>query len=206
MARQMTTTGPTFTAPRWAGDYGHRDSLVPGGVKLDAAQFLAPDAVIVTVGVAGAIQGATSVPVAALSGAIPNGTVLDFGTNKFAKLSAAAAAGATALTVVALPTALSSGNTATYGGTGYKVVPSGTAIGRTLAERDASTPYGPAAAADDEIFLIYFEIEDVTHINDGVLYRHGRVVHENLLPGFASLASGVKDAIRANYTCVRASD
>lgn len=35
---QFTTTA---SAPRWAGSYGHRDVLLSGGAKLDAAQFSA---------------------------------------------------------------------------------------------------------------------------------------------------------------------
>lgn len=36
----MRITG-TLTAPRWAGDYLNRDSLLPGGARLDAAAFAA---------------------------------------------------------------------------------------------------------------------------------------------------------------------
>lgn len=91
--------------------------------------------VSVVVGVAGAAADAVSVPVAALSGAIPSGTTLDFGTNKFARLTAPAAAGATSLTTAAIPKALVSGDTATYAGTpgsGDKVLPAGTVVGELL--------------------------------------------------------------------------
>jgi hypothetical protein len=66
------------------------------------------------VSAAGAAGGATSVPVAALTRAIPNGTKLIFlpGANKSAKLTAAAIVGATTLTVEAIPTALVSGDSA----------------------------------------------------------------------------------------------
>lgn len=72
------------------------------------------------VGAAGAAQGATSVPVAALSGPIASGTVLQFSATKSATLTAAAATGATSLTVSALPVALVSTDTA-YGGYGASV-------------------------------------------------------------------------------------
>lgn len=192
----------------WNGDYLGRDHLIPGGVKLDAAQFLPADAVVVDPGAAA--QGATSIPVAALSGPIPNGTILDFGTDKFARLTAAAAAGATTLTVSALPTALTGAETATYAGAGVLKahIPAGTAIGRTLVERDADTPYGPADAADaeGEIYLTAFDIEDVEENNDAVLYRPGSVVKENKLPNWANVASGVKTLIRARYRCVLGAD
>lgn len=106
------------------------------GRQIDWA--LVPDryrtgAVVATVGAAGAAIGATSVPVAALTGAIPSGTTLDFGGAKFARLTAAAASGATTLTVAALPTALVSGDTATYAPPGSKkTMLAGTAVGTLL--------------------------------------------------------------------------
>lgn len=206
MARSMAQAGPTLSSPRWAGDYLDRNALVPGGAKLNAVEFLAEDAVVVTVGAAGAAEGATSVPVDALSGPLPDNTLLDFGGAKFARLSAAAAAGATSLAVDAIPTALVDDDTATYTGTGSKHVPSGTVVGRTIAERDASQGFGPAAAADDEIFIVALEVTDVTAIDDVELYRHHRIVKENFLPGWSSLATGVKTAVRARYTCTRGAD
>jgi hypothetical protein len=201
MARVMEVSGPTLTPPRWAGDFMDRRTLLPGGAKLDAAQFLATDSVVVTVGAAGALAAATSVPVDALSGPIPSGTVLNFGTNKFARLTAAAAAGATSLTTAAIPTALVDNDTATYSGVGKRSVPSGTIVGRTIAERDAKTGYGPAAAADDEIFIVAFEVYDVSQVDDVELYKEG-VVKENFLPNWTNVASGVKTLVRAKYHCV----
>lgn len=73
------------------------------------------------VGVGGAAQAATSVPVLALTAAIPSGSVLEFGTpTKKATLTALAAAGATSLTVSALPAALTAGDVA-YSGYGPRV-------------------------------------------------------------------------------------
>ena len=197
------TQGPSrTTAPAaWVGDFLDREHLIAGGARLDPAQFVATDAVVATVGAAGAAQGATSVPVAALAGPIPSGTVLDFGGAKFARLTAAAAAGATTLAVAALPTALVSGDAATYAGVGLKTIVSGTPIGRTFAERDAGTPFGPAVSTDDEIYLVAFDIADATRRQDVELYRPGSIVKENFLPGFASMASNLKTAIRARYQC-----
>lgn len=68
----------------------------------------------VTVAVAGAAIGATTVPVAALTAAIPTGRRLVFlpGSNKTARLTAPAAIGATSLTVEALAVALVSADSA----------------------------------------------------------------------------------------------
>ena len=201
----ITTGAVQETVNRgWIGDFLDRRALIPGGAKLDAAQFAGERAVRATVGVAGAAQGATTVPVAALSAAIPSGTVLDFGGAKFARTTAAAAAAATSLTVAALPTALVSGDAATYVPVGaMKTVPSGTVLGRTYTERDASTPFGPAADADDEVYLLVFDVTDATRNNDVTLYRPGGLVKENLLATFAGLSSTLKAKIRATYACQR---
>jgi hypothetical protein len=194
-----------LTPPQWAGDWLDRDSLLPGGAKLDASQFVAEDAVRVVVATGGAAQNATSIPVAALSGPIPSGTVLDFGGAKFARLTAPAAAGNTALTVSALVTALVAADAATYAGTKKKVVPSGTYVGRTITERDAGTGFGPAAATDDERFLTVFDVADADRDNDIELYRHLRVVKENLLPNYTTLSANADliAKLRSDYLCTK---
>lgn len=181
MSRDMIVTGPTLGSPRWAGDFLGGDSLVPGPNKLDAAQFGATDAVTVTL-TANAAAGATSLTVTALTGIIPAGTQLDFGGAKLAITSADAAAGATTVAVRATPTAMVSTDDAVYPGTETKYVRSGTVLGRTIAERDAATGYGPAIDTDDEIFLLAFDVDDADENADCELYRHNKQVFENYLP------------------------
>lgn len=198
---QMTSNTNQLTGPAWAGDYFSREHLVPGGGKVDASQFNATDAAIVTL-TADAAANDTTLAVTALTNPIPSGTLLYFGASKkFALTTAAAAAGATSLTVQALPTALTSGNSATYAGTGTKpkTIIAGTPIGRTYAERDAGTAFGPAGASDDEVFLVAFDVSDASRLNDVELYRHYSLVKENLLPGFSSIVSGVLTLIRKFY-------
>ena len=86
--------------------------------------------VTATVGAAGAAQGATSIPVAALAGPIPSGVTLKFtGADEFATLTAPAATGATSLTVAALVNALESGDAATYRTNyGKRVIAAGTVM------------------------------------------------------------------------------
>jgi hypothetical protein len=198
---KITVLANQRTAPRWAGDFISDDRLIPGGAKVDPTQFFAEDSVKVNVGAAGAAGNATSVPVDALSGPIPSGTTLHFGSKKFATLTAPAAAGDTAITVEALPTALVQNDNATYPGTKEVSIPSGTLLGRTYAERDASTPYGPAGDSDDEFYLLAFDISDANIINDAELYRHAGIVLENYLPVFSSLSSTLKGKIRSLYEC-----
>lgn len=87
---------------------------------------------------------------------------------------------------------------------GRKFVPSGTLVGRTLAERDTvpPTPYGLWAAGDEEVYLIVHDVHDAAVVDEIELYRHGSLVKENYLPGWAGLSAPTKAAIRANYTCI----
>jgi hypothetical protein len=202
MAR-ITEASNSLTSPAWAGDFLNREHLLPGGAKLLASAFLNTDAVVATVGAAAAAQGATSIPVAALSGAIPNGTVLYFSATEYAKLTAAAAAGATSLTVEALVNALEEGDSATYSGVGIPTVVSGTLVGRTFTERAAGTAFGPAADGDDEVYLVAFDVHDVSVNNDVDLYRHGGIVKENFLPVFSALSSTLQGKIRTAYQTTR---
>lgn len=185
---------------RWAGDYMGREQLVPGGAMVLASAFPTEGSVDVVVGVAGAAQGATSIPVAALSGAIPSGTVLRFSVDEYARLSAAAAAGATSLTVEALVNALESGDTATYVGSGKRFIESGTLLGRTRTERDAGAAYGPWTSGDEEEYLLAYDIQDADANPEAELYRHGCLVKENLLPA-ATRQSTPLARVRALYEC-----
>lgn len=202
MARIVSNTTPTLTAPVWAGDYFDREHVLPGGAKLDGSQFFAYDSVLVTT-TAIAAQAATTVAVTALSGPIPVGTTLYFGGAKVAQLTAAAVTGAVALTVAALPTALAAADTARFAGSMVKHVVSGTVIGRTLAERDAGIGFGPAVDTDDVIYLLVFDVVDASVQTDADLYRAGSVVKENFVPGFAALSTVIKTALRTKYSCTR---
>lgn len=95
---------------------------------------------------ANALANATSITVSALSAAIPSGTLLYFGTSKYARTTAAVAAAATSISVQALPAALSSGDAATYqGGDKALKVAAAAAVGATSVTVEAA-PYAIAAA------------------------------------------------------------
>lgn len=202
MSRSMNFNGPTKSAPIWLGDFANREVLLPGGVKLDAAQFLALDAVLVTT--TGAAAAAVSVPCAALSGPIPAGSLIDFGTTKLAITTAAVAAGAVAIPVRALPTALVNGDIGTYAGVDRKSVPNGTIVGRTYAERDANTPFGPAASTDDEMYIVASDVFDLNLVNDADVVTEGKhvVIKENFLPNFSTLAGALVTQLRARWRSI----
>jgi hypothetical protein len=138
----------------------------------------------VDVGTAGASIDATTVPVEALSGPIPSGTTLWFSGDKFIQLSAAAALGDTELTVEELVTALIDADVTYYEPNADVPIPSGTAVGRTKAERDAGTDFGPAINTDDEIFLVAFAINNAATNPDFEAYKPNNdlTVKEDLLP------------------------
>ncbi len=206
-------TNPNFdeissSPPVWMGDYSSRESILPVPAKVNAAAFLAEDGAEAVVGAAGAAANAVSIPLkTVLKNKIPSGTTLTFNaaTKKFATLTADAPAGANSLAVSAIPTALVEDDKATYAGVGKKRIPSGTLIGRTYAERDAGTGYGPAdvTTPDDQIYLTARDIADADKNDDIELYRHNRTVKENYLPGWTGLATAVKNKIRALYACVK---
>lgn len=91
--------------------------------------------------------------------------------------------------------------------TGRIVIPDGTLVGRTYAERDAEVGYGPADPANDEqIFLTMTYISDGAQQDETPLYRHGRLVAENWLPGYDALDASRLAWIRQHYHCFIGSD
>lgn len=185
------------TAPWAGGGYGEHDVL-PGGDMLNAAAFPTKGSVGVVVS-GSAAQGATSVPVSALSDSIPSGATLDFGGAKFARLTSGAAAGATTLTVAALPTALAANDAATYQVGGAKrFVENGTLLGRTIGERNDGEGYGPYESGDTDVYLLLYDVADADGKPECALYRHGSIVYEGQLPA-SSKTSAALTVIRNNY-------
>lgn len=202
------TLANTITAPQWAGDFLNRDSLVPGGAKADIAQFVATDSARVVVSAAGAALGAVAIPLNPanpLQNPIPANTLLYFGAGLYAYTTALTPAGAGPIPVQALPVAIPAASVAVYAGVGKKSLRSGIFVGRTFAERDAGTPFGPAAAADDELYLVAFAVPDLVKNNDIDLYRHRRVVKENFLPEWATISAdaALLAKLRALYTTTK---
>lgn len=195
--------GNLITTPRWAADFGSRDHLEPWPAKLDAAQFTDQGGVQVAL-TGNAAQNATSIAVTALAFPIsssttiisagnvliPAGTNLYFNaTGKFARTTVDAKVGDTSIAVQALPTALVTGDAATYSAFNLESLPSGWFVGRTFAERDAGTSFGPATVTDDELFLIAFDKPNLKVDNDAVMYRHNSRVKENYLPQWTTLST-----------------
>jgi len=207
MAR-IVETANQLTGAAWAGDYFNREHMVPGGAKIAAASWASVTTVHTITAAAEALATAESITVEPLTVALPAGTVLDFeGAGKFALLTAAAAVGAETLVVEALPETIADEDEATYSVTvtdaAPVTVPSGTVVGRTFAEAAAGTALGPAAAGDDQVYIVCFDVYDVATNNDAECYRPGSIVKENFLPGWSGLGAAVQALVRAAYTCVQ---
>jgi hypothetical protein len=205
--------GNTIAPPMWMGDFSSRDHILPVPAKLDPAQFSDRAGISVAV-TASASQNATSVTVTALTVpptaaaslvstgtvVIPKGSLINFGGAKVAVLSADAKVGDTTLSVQALPTALAGTETATFSRYGTIFLPSGILLGRTYAERDAGTAFGPAATTDDEIFLMAFDVPNALNNNDCELYRHHSLVKENYLPDWTTLSTAASEVQTVTIT------
>lgn len=159
-----------------------------------------------TVTSTGAAAGGTSIPVTALAAAIPPNSTLNFGIpGMIAVTETGAAAAATTITVLPLDRAIPNGSTYTVPGDTHKNVPSGTVIGRTIAERDAAGLFGPVADTDVEVFIVAFDVPNLDRANDAAVVRPfaGVVVKENFLPNFAGLTATQQGLVRARYICTR---
>jgi len=185
-------------------------NLVPAGARINPTEFAAFDSIFVTVATGGAAVNAVSVPIAPLAALatvgtviLPIGTLLNFGVKKFALLTAPALAGAVAITVQALATALVATETANYYPYDSKPIQAGLLVGRTFAQRDSNTPYGVAdVAADDDIYLIGVGCVNANTNPEIVLLRHGALIYENRLPGWATMTAPQKAKVRELYHCI----
>lgn len=204
---QVTWSSSGFSVPAWAAEELTPTKLMPGGARLDPAQFLAADAQVITL-IAGAIaSGAnrTLTLTAALKFDIPAGYILDFGAGEFCTLTRGATKGATQILGVTVASDLEGGESATFAGVSpRKPIDSGVLVGRTFAERDAGTGFGLATvASDEEIFLLAFGVDDANINPDCTLLRHGTLIYEDKLPNWATLTTQERTAIRARYQCIR---
>jgi hypothetical protein len=100
--------------------------------------------------------------------------------------------------------ALAGGETGTYLGVEPRVIPAGTLVGRTFAERTANTGFGQpdVSTPDDELYLTANVVIDADINPDVTLIRHGTLIYEDKLPGWAGLSSDAKAVIRARYDCI----
>lgn len=204
----VKTIANQLTSGAWNGRIIQSEDILPGGGILDITQFTAVDAQKVVVGVAGAAQGATSVPlVSATVNDIPDGTVMKVAGSitKFIITNGDTPVGSTSLTVQALVTALVSLDTATYPGAGIDRVHcrGGRFVGRTYAQRDANAKFHPwIYGTDEEVYINAYDVNDLAREATfaPVLPSRDLVIYENWLPDWPNLVSGAKTLIRGLWT------
>jgi hypothetical protein len=210
----MASTYLRVGVPNWLGEQYSPDRLIPGGGQVTNSVFPAFDAVRVT-SPAGAAASATTIPVSAIllqsdgsplavgQVAIPVGALIDFGGTKIAVVTANVLRGATSIAVRSLPAAIAANDVGTYLGVGKRTVPSGTLVGRTLAERDAGGRFEPWTAGDEDVFLTFWDADLSAVGSDEVaLLRPNTIVKENYIPGFAAMSAPMKAVVRARYQCI----
>lgn len=132
-----------------------------------------------------AAQGATSITVDALPGALKAGTILRFGTAEFAYLTADAAAAATSLTVEALVNGIEDNDEAIYAGTGDKSVPAGTIMAELSSGK--LIPRASVTASETSTCILATTAAENDGIGNGNLAYGcivGGVIYENLLPDY----------------------
>jgi len=203
MAKMTFEVDKSYMQPNWAAEPIGPQNMIPGGAQLVPALFPSSDSFTVTVTAAATAGASVNIAVAALAGDIPAGFILNFGSGKYATLNAKAVKGATTINVN-LAANLVGTETYVYPGiSGKKFIKAGTLVGRTYAERDAGTGFGPYATGDDEVYLLAFDTPDADALPDCELLRNQTLVRDHLLPGWATLPAATQVVIRTKYQCVR---
>lgn len=169
------------------------------GRQIDWDNVRRVDAVVVTATGTNS-QGATTLNVTALPGAVPSGTLLQFGSDEYVTTTAAAAKGATTISVGALVNAIEAADTAVYAGVGVKSLPAGTVMVEISASKKicprASRPSSETATG----FLASAAHQDSkTDALTGYGMIIGGTVYQNLLPE-GTPNSTVKNELQAAGT------
>lgn len=211
MSRSMSLGGLRIASPVWAGDFLDREFLIPGGGKVDASSFNKYTVDVTVTLSAAANAGDLQLTVNALTGPLMAGATLNFGIpGLFAVIDAPAATNDTVVKVMALTRAIPAAASAQFVHEAGKIIPSGTLVGRTIAQRDAGTPFHAAIDADEQIALVAFDVTDADKVNDVELARPyaGLVVKENFLPNYAAIKADATllAALRARYVCIIGQD
>lgn len=209
MAKMNFTDYGQASSAAFMGDFGDREHVLAGGAQLDSTATFAGTEGNYTIKVndAAADAGDVALGVDALPVSIPAGTTLDFG-GEFATVATTAAAGATSLAVEPLGEAIADDSEAIFDSLAdTNIVPAGTLVGRTNAERLAGDPFGPAADADDEIYIMLHDVDlkdanedDRVDIN---LVRHGSLIKYNFLPSWDAASATLKGKLYTAYQIIK---
>jgi hypothetical protein len=186
------------------GEALNYNTLMPHGAKYDPQLLIAVDRAVMTVSGALAIGATKIVLVAKIlnSTGIPSGTTLTFGATQVVT-SAWTSPDSKEILVFPIPAAIADATVCTYAGIGARPLYAGTLVGRTYAQRDAGVMFHNAVDADEEIYIVAFDIPDALRTNEISLIRPQTRIKENRLPGFSSLSATLKTKVRTLYQCYR---
>lgn len=137
-----------------------------------------------TVAVDAALADATEVGVDPLPVALPSGTILYFGADKYVKLTAPADAGDETITVEALTTALGGTETATYlvSASGSKVIKAGTVLCQLTSGKYVPRAARPGSEEAVGLLISAATENSTTDALTGYGIIVGGVIYETLLP------------------------
>lgn len=185
----------------WIGEALNYNTLMPHGSMINPQGIPAVDKATLTVKTAVVVNAETielTVPINNSVG-IPSGMTLVFGAVEVVTRRWASS-DATRLEVLPVSAPIAANAVANYPGYGARPLQSGIIVGRTIAERDAGVFFTLGDAADDELYILAFDVPDVLRKQEIDLVRPGTRIKENRLPGFASYAAGLKAKLRNIYT------
>jgi hypothetical protein len=197
--RQDQTNYRQQSRPAWAGDVKTRDTVLAGGSRIEFSAF-APAPVALTVsGAVAAGDEEITFDAALTVDLVAGDRILDGTAGEIIVVRDTVRKGATTVTVFPVASGIADAATLTYIPTRSNRIQSGTLLGRTYAERDAAMGFGPADAADDEVYLLLYDLHDI-YMGDGEveLYRHGSLVYENVEP-ISGLSAALLAKVRAAY-------
>jgi len=202
MAKIEFTDFGRASSAAFLGDFGNREHILAGGAQLDSAAAFTAEGDFTVHNTAVAAVGATSITVTALPQSVPAGTILNFTGGKYAVVTTTAAAAATSVAVEPLGEEVADESDATVDiYSDAEVIPAGTLVGRTVAERLAGDSFGPAADADDEIFITVSDV-NLSQTTDVDLVRHGTLIKTNFLPAYTAASSTIKTKLEAKYQLI----
>lgn len=173
--------------PGFVADYNSMDRNSGRQINWDAVGGEYSSTAFYVTSNGGAAQGATSMTVDALPGAVKAGTILRFGVSEFAYVDTDAAAGATSLSVEALVNAVEDNDTALVQGNGAKSIPAGTIMAELSSGK--LIPRASVTGSETSTCLLLTTASEKDGIESGnPAYGCvvGGVIYQNLLPDYSN--------------------
>ncbi len=177
-------SGPISTSPQWLGEYGDRNSLLPGGVQVDKYKFTEQ-------------YNIRQVSSGVLLGRRANAFQWEPVNNNLNTVLATTVTAALAVGVTILPVATTSGyldgDVISVAGTNYTIATNGVSdynstltitVGLSAAVAVGASVALAVAVPMDDFYLLAYDIEDANQNPDATLCRHQSLVYYDYLPDY----------------------